>query len=210
MAVPHPSQMNAANKSVYLFFIKFLLLFALLYLIFPLYWGITGPGGKVYSPFLDNHFNFIKGLAGFLTGVSRLLLNVFGYETFSWRYNSLRIGNSRGVVVNPSCLGWAVMSFWVAFVYANTGTVKHKLKWMLVGCITIICLNISRIVLIVLANHHNWDLITNLDHHQTFNIVSYFCVFILMYFYTRAQKRYEQMFVDAKDTSNNSRQQIVL
>lgn len=192
----------AENISPYLFFIRFCLLFVILYLFFPFYWGIIGPGGKIYSSFLAENFNIIKGFSSFLTGSARLLLNALGYDSFQRQYNALRIGHSRGVVVNPSCLGWAVLSFWTAFVYANSGTVGHKLKWILTGCITITFINIVRIALIVLANHLNWSFIIHLDHHKTFNIASYGCMFVFMFFYIKRQKKYERMNIDLQSAKN--------
>ena len=50
-------------------------------------------------------------------------------------------------------------------------------------------LNIFRIALIALANHKGWKIITGLDHHQTFNIASYGCVFMLMYKYITVHNR---------------------
>ncbi len=176
------------KNSPYLFFIKFIAVFTLLYLFFPFYWGVTGSGGKLYSPFLAEHFNFLNAFTSFLTNSAKLLLHTLGYETQQRVYNSLRIGSSRGVIVNHSCLGWGVMSFWFAFVYANNGQWKYKFKWILVGIFLIIFLNILRISLIALANHKGWNIITGLDHHQTFNIASYGCIFILMIRYITVHK----------------------
>ena len=188
--------MNAARKlldkkSPYLFFIKYLLCFLGLYLFFPFYQGVTGPGGRIYSSFLDKHFNLVRSFTSFLTGSARLVLEALHYSARQINYHTIRIGYSRGISVNPSCLGWAVMSFWVAFVFANNGSLKHKLKWMLTGVVAIILLNIIRIALIALANHSDWKMITSLDSHTTFNIFSYGIIFILMYVYTRVQKKYE-------------------
>lgn len=179
------------KKSPYLFFIKFLLCFFALYFFFPFYRGITGVGGKMYSPFLDHHINIVKGLTLFLTGSAKLILQVLHYEVSQPNYHTLRIGYSSGISVNPSCLGWGVMSFWIAFVFANNGSWKYKLKWMITGITSICILNITRIVLICVANHLHWKTITTLDHHQTFNIFSYGCIFILMYVYVGVQKKYE-------------------
>lgn len=191
------------NKNLpYLFFIKFLSGFFILYLFFPFYWGITSAGGKIYSPFLDNHFNIIRALTGFLTGAARFFLEALQYPVFQKDYHSLRIGHARGVNVNPSCLGWGVMSFWVAFVYANAGLWKHKFKWIIIGVASICVLNITRIALIALAVHLRWHTIISLDHHQTFNVFSYTCIFILMYWYTTAQKKYEGAEYQEKQKTN--------
>lgn len=179
------------KTSPYLFFIKFLTCFFILYFFFPFYWGVTGIGGKIYSPFLDAHLNIIKWLTRFLTGAARFFLEALQYTVYQKNYSSLRIGHTAGVNVNPSCLGWGVMSFWVAFIFANSGDWKHKLKWMVIGIASICILNITRIILITLAIHLRWRTITSLDHHQAFNIFAYGCIFILMFWYTKVQKKYE-------------------
>jgi len=166
----------------------------MLYFFFPFYRGLTGVGGTLYSPFLDNHLNLVRGITRFLTFSARSLLEMLGYDVFQKDYRSLRIDYSRGIVVNPSCLGWAVMSFWVAFVFANNGTWKHRTKWIIVGISSICIVNVTRIALIALANHLHWKTITSLTHenlHDSFNIFSYGCIFILMFIYVRVQKKYE-------------------
>lgn len=184
------------QSSPYLFFVRFIVLFAILFYFFQFYWGITGLGGRIYSSFLAEHFNIINGFSHFLAKSAGLLLNVFGYDTFQRQFNTLRIGTSRGVIVNPSCLGWAVLSFWMSFIYANNGSFMHKTKWMLFGGGAIILINILRIALIALANHLKWEVITSLDHHQTFNIASYCFIFILMFSYLTFQKKYERINIE--------------
>lgn len=187
------------KNSPYLFFIKFLLAFLVLYTFFYFLWGVTGKGGKMYSSFFDNYFNIIKSLSSFLTISAKFILNIFNYNVNQINYHTLRIDFSRGISVNPDCLGWGIMSFWVAFVFANAGGWIHKIKWMLIGISSVIILNISRIAIIAVSNYHGWKTITSLDHHQTFNVVSYGCIFLLMFLYVKVQKKYETINVDGKN-----------
>ncbi len=150
-------------------------------------------------PFLDHHLNLVKGLTGFLTVCSKWVLDTLNYTVHQPNYHTLQIGYSGRISVNPSCLGWGVMSFWIAFVFANSGSWKHKLKWMITGVASICILNITRIVLITMANHLHWKNVTSLNHHETFTIFSYGCIFILMYLYTRAQKKYEGIEIRQKE-----------
>lgn len=180
------------KSSPYLFIIKFLLCFFVLYLFFPFYRGVIAPDGRLYSSYLQSHFNLVIHFTRLLIGSARLVLESIGYSVFQKDYSSLRIGHSRGIHVNPSCLGWAVISFWIAFVFANAGSTIHKGKWLLTGIVSIIALNVLRIVLIILANYKSWATITSLDHHQTFNVASYVCIIILIFCYIKAQKKYER------------------
>lgn len=177
----------------YSFFIRFLLCFFFLYFFFPAYRGVIGPGGKFYSSFLENHFNLVTGLTKFLISSVRVILETAGYEIYQKDYQSLKIAHSQGITVNPTCLGWGVMSFWVAFVFANPGLLRYKMKWMGIGIATIVLLNIIRITLIIIANHLGWTPVTSLDHHQTFNIASYVCIIILAGSYLFIQKKHERI-----------------
>ena len=181
------------KNSPYIFIIRFLGCFLILYYFYNFYRGLTGVGGGMYSPFLDKYLNLVKGLTGFLTGSTKVLLNLLGYNPLQKNYHSLQIEYSRGISVNPSCLGWGVMSFWVAFVFAHTNTWLFKAKWMIAGVAAIMLLNIVRIALIVLANYHNWSLIKSLEPHATFNVLSYGCIFLLILFYIRVQKKYDRL-----------------
>ena len=192
------------KKSPYLFLIKFLLCFFLLYFFFPFYRGVIAPGGKLYSPFLAGHFNIIKGFTYFLTKSAKFLLEALHFNVTQADYHTLRIEHSGRINVNPSCLGWAVMSFWAAFIFANKGDRKHKLIWMFSGIIFICALNITRITLITLSRHLHWKTFASLDHHQTFNLLSYGCIFILMYLYARDQKRYEKIHYKPKSANTIS------
>src|SRR3954470_9281818 len=109
------------KTSPYYFIARFLACFLSLYLFFILYRGITGEGGRVYSSFLRHHVNLVEGLTALLTTSAAWLLKVGGYEVVQPDYHLLRIAGSAGVAVNPSCLGWAVMSFWSALVLADKG-----------------------------------------------------------------------------------------
>ncbi len=183
-----------SKKTSYTFIVRFLACFIVIYNIFPLYRGIVGPGGAIYIPFVDHYLNLVKGLTLLLTKSSHAILEVMGYNAFQKNYHSLKIVGAQGISVNPSCLGWGVMSFWISFIYANYGSVSHKARWIIGGLISIILLNISRIVLIVLASHYKWIVITSLDYHQSFNIASYLCIFVLTAGYIRAQKKYDIEF----------------
>ena len=185
--------MFIGKKNPYFFLVRFIAIFLLLYYFFPFYRGLIGQGGILYSAYLENHFNLIIGLTKLLTGSAKWVLETIGYSIVQKNYHSLRVEHFRGISVNPSCLGWGVMSFWIAFTIASAGTLPFKLKWAFAGLLILMSLNIFRIVLIVIANFRQWNIITSLDPHQTFNIFSYACIFILIIFFTRIQKKYENI-----------------
>ena len=191
------------KKAPYLFFIKFLSCFFILYFFFYFYWGVTGKGGAMFSPSLAENFNIIKGLSSFLTFSAKQVLELFSFNVHQMNFHTLRIDYSKGISVNPDCLGWGVMSFWVAFVFANPGRLQHKSIWMALGLTSVVLLNITRIVLIAISNHRHWKTISPLDHHQTFNILAYGFIFLLMYAYIRVQKKHEAIYL--KGTKEDSK-----
>ena len=85
------------------------------------------------------------------------------------------------------CLGYGVMSFWIAFVVANKGTSIKKLKWLLGGLFLICLINVIRISLLLLAINFHW-LTPYFNHHTWFNIIAYLIIFILIYFYDKSFK----------------------
>jgi exosortase/archaeosortase family protein len=177
--------------SPYSFLIKFLFLFAFLYGLFPFMRGITSPDGKFYAQFVADYLDIVKALTRFLTNAAKATLELLQYETRQRDYQTLRIEHSRGIIVNPSCLGWGVMSFWTAFVLANKGVWQYKLKWIFMGLFFIMLLNTIRIALVALANHLHWHTVTSLDHHLVFNILSYCIIALMIAWFIKVQKKYE-------------------
>lgn len=87
-----------------------------------------------------------------------------------------------------SCLGYGVTSFWLAFVFANTGSWKKKLLWMLGGALALLVINILRLAFVALASHKGWAYPLGWDHHTWFNIAAYGMIFLMIFFYDRRLK----------------------
>src|SRR4051812_45635361 len=180
------------SKSLSFNILQFLLVYALLAGWFHCFIAITSPGGKVYSPLLDNYFNIPRWLTFFISKSSMALLKLAGFTVYQRAPNNVTILGSRGVTIIWACLGFGVMSFWTAFVTAHRAAWKFKLKWCLSGIIIIIALNITRITLIALANHYHWLSVTSLEPHATFNVASYILLFLLVVWFTRRYKHYQE------------------
>jgi exosortase/archaeosortase family protein len=168
------------------FVIKFLGLFALLYGFYIFYLSITSPGGKLYSPFLDEHLDFITGLRHVLIQSSSAILQLFGYETKTNSTQMLVIGHNI-ILVGYDCLGFGIMSFFTAFVLAYPGRLKPKLYFYFAGLIGIQALNLLRFMLLSLYWKHSTVYIS--DHHTIYNIVTYLLISISVYFYTKYQSK---------------------
>ena len=166
--------------------IRFLLLFLGLFLFFYyfniFFFSITSPGGHSYSPFFDEHLNYIRWFRHLLVSVSSIIINWFGYNAINNDYQLLVAGHGTIDIVY-SCLGLGIMSFFVAFVIAYPKRMKPKLIFLFTGLICIQILNVLRFVLLALF----WDKKSKvmLDHHTIFNIIIYIIIAISLYFWVK-------------------------
>ena len=171
--------------------LQFVIVFALLTIFFYSYIGIISPGGKTYNAFLNRYADFPAWLTYFICKSAKKILEIFGYEVYQKKLNNVTITGGRGVNIIWACLGFGVMSFWVALVTAHRGTWMYKLKWSVIGVVSITAINILRIVLIALALHHNWRTFNAIEPHRAFNIVSYIVILFLAFWFTRRHKQDE-------------------
>lgn len=175
------------------FVVLFLALFALFYYFNIFYIGITAPGNH-YSEFLDQHLNYIRGFRIFLISVSAALMRLFGYEVFT-SDTTLHALNAGGINVVYSCLGFGVMSFFVAFVIAwPERSIKSKLLFIPAGLILIQVLNIARFILITLFWRTS-ALRSVVDHHILFNSILYVVLLATIYFWI---SRHDEFKISAK------------
>jgi exosortase/archaeosortase family protein len=176
------------NKSFIVYLVKFALCFCILYYGTIAYIGLVSPSGKIYSPFFDHYLNYVKWFTDSLLYGARFFLSLFGYEAHIILPNHLRCAGVAGVNIGYDCLGYGVSSFWIAFVFANKGSVKRKILWMAGGVFAIWCINILRISLLVMAIFNSWK-IPFFEHHTWFNIFAYILIFVLIYSYDRSSRR---------------------
>ncbi len=146
--------------------------------------GISAPGGY-YVPFIEKYLNYVLWYRSFLLHGVSSVMSIFGYNTILVSIFVIKIVNANSVQLVYSCLGFGVLSFWVAFVLANEGKIFFKLKWALTGFFLISFCNILRISFILIATNKDWMQFLPLEHHTTYNIISYGILMILIYFYTK-------------------------
>lgn len=172
-------------KSIFIYLAKFLGFFCLLFYGTEAVIGLSSHGNH-YSSFVAQYLNFIVPFRTFLLSSSKLFLSIFGYQTYLSGDQTLKMVNGRGVQMVYSCLGYGVLSFWIAFIFANNGSWKKKAAWMAGGVFALCTLNIIRISLLLVAINRDWPIPFGWDHHTWFNIVAYFFIFLLIYFYDRS------------------------
>lgn len=166
---------------------KFLGLFGLFFYGTEAVIALSSPEGY-YSSFVAGKLNFIDPLRHLLLEASRSLLSLFGFQTYF--KDSLTIGlvNGKGVRMVYSCIGYGVLSFWIAFVLANRAPWKKTLGWLVGGCLLLCGINIIRISLLLVAINKGWPIPFGWDHHTWFNIMAYTLIFSMIYGYDRTWK----------------------
>ena len=150
--------------------------------------GITTPGGY-YVPFADTYLDYISGLRHLLLHTSKGLLTMIGFDVYLKDSYTIKMVNGRGVQVVYSCLGYGLLSFWIAFIIANKMSFRMMLKWMMGGLLVIFSLNVFRIALMLISVNKRWPSLLNLDNHTWFNIVAYGAIFCMIYLFDRSQKK---------------------
>jgi exosortase/archaeosortase family protein len=178
-------------KPILRYLVKFLGLFAILFYGTEAIIGLASPD-NLYNPFVADHLDFISPFRFFLLGGARDFLALFGHKTYILGIDRLSFAGGPAVLMGYDCIGYGVLSFWVAFVVANRGDWKKKLAWMAGGCLALVGINIVRAALVLLAAKKGWGMPLGWDHHTWFNIVAYVLIFAMVYFYDRQRKKEEQ------------------
>ena len=173
-------------------FIQFILVFGIVFLI--CYYGalfITGlaiPGG-LYSPFVEKYFDLAAWLRTSLITGTKLFVSLFNLETVRTDAYVLRVPGANGIRIVYSCLGFGVMSFWIAYMIATPSEKAKKIAWIFMGLLLIWLLNVARISMVLIAGNRGWKFPLGLDHHTWFNIVAYAVIFIMMFFFEKNIKK---------------------
>ena len=175
------------KKTFLLYLLKFAAAFCICYFGTIAVIGLSA-GGNYYSKFVDQYFDYISWLRSSLLHGSKWLLSLLGYETWLADRYLLKLKGGGGARIVYSCIGYGVMSFWIAFIFANKGTWLKKIKWILGGLFLIWCINILRICLVLVATNKRWGIPLGFDHHTWFNIVAYILIFVLIYFFDKSNK----------------------
>ena len=171
-----------SDKTFLRFSIVFIAVFLLCYYGALFFTGMAVPGGN-YSPFIDKYFDIAGFMRTALINASKMLLGIFGTETYRADEYVLRSFSGKGIRLVYSCLGFGVMSFWIAYAVAMSGKILGKLKWLLGGLAIIFIINTVRISLVLQAANKGWEFPFGWDHHTWFNIVSYIFILLLIFWH---------------------------
>ncbi|WEK18451.1 MAG: hypothetical protein P0Y49_16805 [Candidatus Pedobacter colombiensis] len=160
------------------FLISFLVLFATFYGFNIGYIGITSPGG-LYSPFLDQHFNYIALWRNLYISTAAKILELMGHVVYTTDI-SLKVQGYSGFRLVYSCLGYGIISCFSAFVLSFPKPLQSRLKFLSVGLSLILSLNLCRLIMIALF-YNPQTTILSVNHHDIFNAFLYIAILSISY-----------------------------
>ncbi|TAF79261.1 MAG: exosortase/archaeosortase family protein [Sphingobacteriales bacterium] len=173
--------------------LKFIVIFITLFVLFnstnKLFNSFNTPTSRFYTPFFSENLNYIQFLRSTIIICSVTVLKWLGYTMMYSKTQLLAIG---GIPcnINYSCLGLGVISFWAAFVIAFPKPTKEKIKFLILGILSIFILNITRMVLLVIATVKAPNDVKKVNYqHDIFNIIVYFILLVMIYFWIKTPKK---------------------
>lgn len=172
------------DRNLIFYLSKFLFIFLFLYYGTFFFIGITAKGGY-YVAWLDEHLNYVRWLRNVLLYGSKFIVELSGYHARIRDAYSLQINNANSVILIYECLGYGVISYWIAFIISNDGSLSFKLKWLFAGIAIILLSNMTRIAIIAIAVYSKWKMSLHMEHHAFYNIISYSIIIILSLLYMR-------------------------
>ena len=181
------SESTIKNKYVWIYIIKFIVIFCFCYFGTLAIIGLAAPG-SYYSPFIDHHLDYVSWIKNSLISATGYTLSLFQIHTHTEPGFLIRFNGGRGVYIAMDCVGYGVYSFWIAFVTANKGSLSKKLSWIIIGLLVLWMINVIRISLFLTAINKGWSMPFGIDHHTWFSIVAYIMIFILIGFYDNSFK----------------------
>lgn len=171
---------------------KYILRLAILYFLFRsvnwLWVGLITPGGR-YSAFIDHYLDYVTLIKISVLHAGRFLADLLGTATLFINDNILQVANGGRVRMAWACCGLEIMSFWLAFVLADTTSIAKKIFWGIGGLAMIFIINSVRIAVLVIAQQERWRGLLKMDHHDVFNYVAYFFLLVLMFVYYQKNKQ---------------------
>jgi len=176
------------NNKILKFIVIFIAVFILLDTVNKFFNSVNNPNSEYFNRFISENLNYIQAVRSTIIICSVTILRWLGYTMMYTKTQFLAIGGMP-CNVNYSCLGLGVMSFWTAFTIAFPKPIKEKVKFFFIGILCIFILNVTRMVLLVIATVKAPEDVKKVNYqHDLFNIAVYVVLFLMIYFWIRNTK----------------------
>jgi exosortase/archaeosortase family protein len=179
------------------YFIKFIVLFLLLYYFNQFYIGITAEGGSFYSPFLQHRLNYVAWIRGSVLHTSNIFAHALGVNTYVVTPYTLKVLNGPSVRMGYTCIGLENMSFWLAFVVSHSADISKKVIACLAGIFIIWLINCLRVTFLLMALNAGMNINRFTDHHTIYNIIAYLLIALMIYVFNSYENRRSEQQVSA-------------
>lgn len=174
------------------FLMRFILLFAGIYSFNWGYMALTDDRGHLYSTFLAQHLNYFAWLRWTIIHLANAMLHGVGVDSYIADVFTLKAPNHHGVYVGPPCLGYGMISFWLAFVIAHDDLKGRKIMYSIAGVLLLWLLNCLRVAMLVYAVQKHWNVNRWMDHHTMFNTAVYLLTFLMIIGFYQLRKGTEK------------------
>lgn len=121
-----------------------------------------------------------QALCHHITSASAAALRLIGHAAFAGgpQGTFLFLDGQHCVTVGWQCDGLPMMALFAGFILAYPGPWRAKLWFIPLGLLVIHAINVLRVAGLAL-NHKYWHGSVDFNHHYTFTIVVYSCIFLL-------------------------------
>lgn len=151
--------------------------------------SVMSPGSRFYNLYIATNLDYIQALKSALIKPAASIIKAFGFYVV-YNNEDVMVVNGPWLRINYSCLGFGVMSFLAAFVFAFPATWKSTFKMLVIGVIAIYILNVLRIAGLGIllgffkSQRHNFTY-----HHEIFNVLVYICIFIMLFMWIKKKRK---------------------
>jgi exosortase/archaeosortase family protein len=173
------------------FYLRFVLLFLVLYYLYIAFIGIITPGGS-YNALIVEHFNLAAWLRTTVLNGAHVLTSLYGIPTLVTHDSITDPEGLMAVQMDWPCYGVVIMSFWFSYVVAKALPFKTKLLWALGGLFMIWFFNCLRIAFLAISIKKQWSgmaFFLETNNHDLFNYFLYFMVFMLILVFENKLKK---------------------
>lgn len=152
-------------------------------------WKVILKTSQVYEPFKQPWDAMMISLTKLIAYLAYLILWPF-YDSLQLKGAWLYLSGKHGVLVGPACVGIGVTFTFIGLILSYRGPWKLKLKFIVVGTLSILFLNVLRnaILCIVAAYRFEW---TEFNHKYVFNNLIYIFILIVWAWYVNKASKTE-------------------